>query len=56
MSTRLDRVVGEANTGLEAVVESVSRPILRELEHRQADPAVDVGTELTHLPSGSSRC
>ena len=36
MSTRLDRVVGEANTGLEAVVESVSRPILRELEHRQA--------------------
>lgn len=36
MSTRLDRVVDEANTGLEAVVESVSRPFLRELEHRQA--------------------
>jgi hypothetical protein len=35
MSIRLDHAVDEANTGLEAAVESVSRPILRELEHRQ---------------------
>ena len=35
MGARLDRVVDEASTGLEAAVESVSRPIMRELEHRQ---------------------
>lgn len=35
MNARLDRVVDEANTGLSAAVESVSRPILREIEHRQ---------------------
>lgn len=35
LNVRLDKVVDEANTGIAAVVESATRPILREVEHRQ---------------------
>ncbi len=35
LNVRLDKVVDEANTGLAAAVESATRPILRDVEHRQ---------------------
>ncbi len=43
MNARLDKVVDDANTGLSASVESVTRPILRDLEHRQSKVESDVG-------------
>lgn len=42
MNNRLDRVVDEANSGLNSAVESATRPILRDLEHRQGKVEGDV--------------
>ncbi len=42
LNVRLDKVVDEANTGMAAAVESATRPIMREVEHRQTKLEGDV--------------
>lgn len=44
VNKRLDSVVDEANIGLAAAVESATRPILRQVEHRQDKVETDVAT------------
>ncbi len=44
MDTRIGRVVQEANVGIAAAVESASKPILKDLEHRQEKVEANVKT------------
>ncbi|NND76205.1 MAG: hypothetical protein HKN44_14475 [Ilumatobacter sp.] len=58
VNQRLDRVVDEANVGLAAAVESATRPILREVEHRQDKSEAELtslGTSLRKFDEQAGR-